>query len=168
MNKHCIIGLCCILFASFSALRGQDVSEYNVPETAKDCMERHHVLDTYELSGRINPFYLRGDFNGDGRLDYAVLVIQKSTGKRGIYMCVGTAAYILGAGKSFHRSDGYDFTDFNFEAWTLYPRRTVIRSPEEGPAPRLRGEAILVQWPEAGSGIIYWDGKAFVYYALGG
>ena len=33
---------------------------------------------------RMNPFYLEGDFNGDGALDVAVLIKERGTGKHGI------------------------------------------------------------------------------------
>jgi hypothetical protein len=35
----------------------------------------------------LNPFYLRGDFNGDGKPDVAILVKNKTPGKLGIAIC---------------------------------------------------------------------------------
>ena len=54
----------------------------------------------YELSYRINPFYLRGDFNGGGKIDVATLVKQRSTGQIGIVIINGAndEVTILGAG----------------------------------------------------------------------
>lgn len=154
-----------IMFATIS-LQGQTVDPYNVPEGVKACFGRDGLQAEYELDGRINPFYIRGDFDGDGRLDYAVLVREKPTGKAGIVICQTrpTRAFILGAGKSFRRSDGYDFIDFRFEAWTVFGKQKVSSVCEEGPAPKLVGEAILVQWPERGAGIICWTGKTYRYY----
>lgn len=43
----------------------------------------------YDLSFRIKPSYLKGDFNGDGKMDTAVLVKEHSTGKIGIAIVHG-------------------------------------------------------------------------------
>jgi hypothetical protein len=48
----------------------------------------------------MNPSYLEGDFNGDGKMDPAVLVKERSTEKLGIAIVHGTTkkVTILGAG----------------------------------------------------------------------
>jgi hypothetical protein len=158
--KTVTILLAGILFVPL-VTRSQEADTYNVPQAVRECIARQPGFGSYELSNRINPFYLRGDFD-------AVLIREKATGRRGVCVCLETQAYILGAGKSFLRSDGYDFVDFDFEAWRIDPRREVSQAPEEGPPPRLRGEPIDVFWPERANGIIYWDGRAFAYYQLGG
>jgi hypothetical protein len=58
----------------------------------------------------VNPFYLRGDFDGDGKIDLAVLVDQRSTGKSGIAIIHGVRSKvtILGAGVGIG-SGGDDF-----------------------------------------------------------
>ena len=38
----------------------------------------------YDLSFRMKPSYLEGDFNGDGKMDTAVLVKESSTGNLGL------------------------------------------------------------------------------------
>lgn len=40
------------------------------------------LSQNYVPDERINPFYLRGDFDGDGSPDYAILVISKRTGRK--------------------------------------------------------------------------------------
>lgn len=152
---------------AYKTLGAEGVDDYNLPEGLTTCLQSQKIFASYELSASINPFYLRGDFDGDGRIDHAILIKEKSTGRRGVCICAGTAAHILGAGKSFLRSDGHDFVDFGFASWRVFPRQAVRRSSTEGAPPSLRGEAILAQWSDEGSGIIYWDGARFAWYRLG-
>jgi len=56
----------------------------DIPEVVKRAIANGSLAREYELSSRVNPSYLRGDLNGDGKTDIAVLVKQRSTGKLGI------------------------------------------------------------------------------------
>jgi hypothetical protein len=146
-------------------------AEYNTPAELKAAF-RQASLQDYQISQAINPFYLRGDFDGDRKADLAVLVTEKSSGRRGIVIALGRQrdeVFVIGAGTDFLRSDGYSYKDFRFPSWTVFPRAKVRRSVHDtGAPPVLRGEAILVEWPEAGSGIVYWDGKRFRWYHISG
>src|SRR5438552_3791216 len=55
-----------------------------VPDAVKKALTNESPGKEYDLSYRINPSYLEGDFNGDGKMDIAVLVKERSTGKLGI------------------------------------------------------------------------------------
>ena len=62
-----------------------------------------------EISGAVNPFYQRGDFDGDGRADLAILVRSKASGKIGILMLHRAGKpVLLGAGRPFGNG-GDDF-----------------------------------------------------------
>ena len=54
----------------------------------------------YEVDANLNPFYLRGDFGGDKKSDYAVHVRAIRNSKRGILVCWGATRKpsVLGAG----------------------------------------------------------------------
>jgi len=56
----------------------------DLPNAIKKALTNGSVGKEYDLSFRINPSYLEGDFNGDGRMDAAVLVKERSTGKLGL------------------------------------------------------------------------------------
>lgn len=148
----------------------QNVNLYAIPEAVELCFEKNHLYDLYAISDHINPFYLRGDFNGDGKADYAVLTREKSTEKKGIVICHSSthSIYVLGAGKPLKRSDGYEYVDFRFDAWRVFGKQKVWKGQAEGPPPQLLGEAILIIWEEAGSGLIYWTGSNYAWYHLAG
>ena len=61
------------------------VDEYNVPREVNVCVKNTSGL---AINGDINPFYLSADFDGDGKLDFAVQVI--GGGSRGILICLST------------------------------------------------------------------------------
>jgi hypothetical protein len=144
------------------SLCGQNnhVSEYNVPDTVRECL--HSLDDVYKVSGRINPFYLRGDFDGDGTADYAVLVVKGL--QKGVVICRGDPpkAAVLGAGSPFQGTK-----DLDFDAWLVYRRMPVEQGVGEGPPPKLTGEAIEIAWEEKASGLIYWNGRRFAWYQQG-
>ena len=74
---------------------------------------------------------------------------------------------ILGAGTPFKVS-GSAVSNLDFlNIWQVYGKRPVERGVEAGPPPRLRGDAILVGEIESASGLIYWNGKLFVWYQQG-
>jgi hypothetical protein len=121
------------------------------------------VSGQYKISGRINPFYLRGDFDGDGRPDYAVL-ITNSKGARGIAICraASPAPEIVGSGVVLNK-----LADFDFDAWMVFPKGPVERGVDEGPPPKLFGDAISIIWSESASALLYWNGRKFSWYQQG-
>jgi hypothetical protein len=116
---------------------------------------------TYALTTRINPYFLQGDFNGDGRLDIAVLIEQKRTMQQGIAIlhAGSMTPIVVGAGREI--GNGGD--DFSWlDAWSIQARDTRGKT-----APALRGDALLVQKLESASGLIYWDGRAYQWRQQG-
>ena len=65
-------------------------------------LENDEGAERYALVAHVNPFYLHGDSNGDGRTDTAVLVKNKVSGQLGIAIVHSGAksAIIVGAGCS--------------------------------------------------------------------
>lgn len=123
----------------------------------------------YSVDGSLNPFYLRGDFDGDGKADYAVRVKSKADSSLGIAIWLSSLHkfVVIGAGSPFKVS-GSPATNLNFlNTWQVYGKKTVERGVESGPPPHLIGEAILAGKRESASGLIYWNGKSFVWYQQG-
>lgn len=144
-------------YAQLRTERG--ASEENVPEEVNNCVLKLHA--GVHISRAIDPFYLRGDFDGNGKADYAVLIRKGE--RQGIAVCLsGARPTLLGANNSFH-----GMTHLNFEAWQIHPRaRGVEKGVGEGTPPSLRADAILLEW-ESASGLIYWNGRKFVWYQQG-
>ena len=81
----------------------------------------------YNFAFTLNPFYLRGDFNGDGKPDIAVLVRNKRSSKLGIAICHGgkNEVFLVGAGTDF--GNGGD--DFSWiDVWQVY--RVSLKTDE--------------------------------------
>lgn len=134
--------------------------EPHTPARVAACMKS--IDESVEIDHRLNPFYLRGDFDGDGRPDYAVLV--KKGQDRGIVICRASSAkgVILGAGSAFNQ-----MADMNFTSWDIYDKRPVEKGVGEGRPPKLLGDAIWVEWEESASALVYWTGHKFAWYQQG-
>jgi hypothetical protein len=128
-----------------------------VPAEVAQCVK---VLGSgYAISGKINPSYLRGDFHGGGKPEYAV-VIQKNQ-KQGVMFCpAGAPPAVIGAGTVFN-----DMVDMNFTSWHMHPKATRVPRGGRMP-PKLLGDALLLEW-ESASAIIYWNGRRFGWYQQG-
>ena len=150
------------LLASAVAAREPTWAELqNLPPWAGAIFEEQRSTSTYALSTRINPYFLQGDFNGDGRLDVAVLVEHKRTMQQGIAIlhAGSMTAIVVGAGREI--GNGGD--DFSWlDAWSIEARDTRGKT-----VPALRGDALLVQKLESASGLIYWDGRAYQWRQQG-
>jgi hypothetical protein len=121
----------------------------------------------YEISDRINPYYLRGDFDGDGRVDYAVLLTERESGKRGMVVLLSSQAKprILGAGAPIQYGAA-KFDDLNFDSWRVYGKGT-IDAGTGFEAPPGKVELILVQKKESASGFFRWSGTRFTWVQQG-
>ena len=117
-----------------------------------------HTVDVCHL----NPFYLRGDFDGDTKPDFLLRLNRKESGESGLaaFLASGdvvwlvrdeklrfptpSAWYVQGAGKPIHQS--------------LY---------EAAPPPSPKGEVIVLSKLEASTSLVYWNGERFASYWVG-
>ena len=108
----------------------------------------------------LNPFYQRGDFDGDGRPDYAVLVRHARTGKRGIAFVhrASAAVHVVGAGTSI--GNGGDDLSW-MDAWRVLERGAGSRGAGGGAPPKLRGDGLVVEKTESASAVLWWDGQRY-------
>ena len=111
-----------------------------------------------ELSGRINPFFQRGDFDGDGRLDLAVLVQHKANRKVGILILHRNGKQTLfGAGKTFgNGGDDFEWVDL----WWVEDRGVGQKSHDDR-AGKLPGDGLLVAKEGSASALIYFKAGTF-------
>jgi hypothetical protein len=165
-NKEALRVIILVLSVTFVCF-GQSVQPENIPDEIEMQLQTGPFEKSYSLSGRINPFYLRGDFDGDGKPDYAFAITSKTDQARGIAIWLSSQKKILvlGAGNPFRY--GVVTKDLAFDVWQVYGKRPVEQGATAEVAPKLIGEAILVGKSESASGLIYWNGKSFAWYQQG-
>jgi hypothetical protein len=161
----------CVLFVNHAGATETQVEPFNswaqkvnIPGLVKDIFAKKKLDDVYEFSFNLNPFYLRGDFNGDKQNDIAILIKEKKTGKMGIAIChyKKSEVFIVGAGHAI--GNGGD--DFKWmHVWSVYPK-SKVQSPEERTPIQLIGEGLSVEEGESASGLIYWTGKEYKWYQM--
>jgi hypothetical protein len=138
----------------------------NVPDTVKKALTNGSTGKKYDLSFHVNPSYLEGDFNGDGKMDAAVLVKERSTGKLGIAIVHGTTGKVTILGAGIGIGNGGD--DFEWmDSWQVYSKTRAAHAAGEISVPQLSGDALLVEKSEAASALIYWNGKRYVWSQQG-
>src|SRR2546423_4658947 len=123
---------------------------HDIPEVIDRAITNGLLAKDYELSFRVNPFYLRGDFIGDGKADIAVLVKQHSTGKFGIAIINGATdkVTVVGAGNAI--GNGGDDLE-GMGSWQGRSQRGASQGVERR-VPHLRRDALPAGQSEAASG----------------
>jgi hypothetical protein len=142
-----------------------------VPPTIGDCARKPAIQGLVSITFDVNPFYLRGDFDGDGRSDYAVAVRGPKTKRNGVLFCLANArAYLVGADQPLQPPFS-NMPDDNFVAprWEVFSQSAVaglskFRSNVPNPLPHTAAEAVAMIW-EDGIALIYWNGKRFCWAA---
>ena len=163
--KWCLgVGIAIIALPALAAEPG-DLDFVAASSLPQEIIGAFAGLPAYAYEARINPFYLQGDFDGDGRRDTAVLVKEKSSGKHGIGIALrGRKTIFIGAGTELPgSSDDFAWMD----AWVVQPKGPVAQGATDEAPPKLRGDAILAIKTESASGLIWWDGKRFRWYQQG-
>jgi hypothetical protein len=149
--------------AAWSAATDSIAHSPEIPKMIDKAIANESLAKKYELSYRINPSYLRGDFDGDNKIDVAVLVKERSRGKIGIAIIKGVTdkVTVLGAGTAIgNGGDDFDWMD----SWEIYSKDRIA---SETSVPKPRGDALLVSKSEAASALIYWNGKRYVWRQQG-
>lgn len=148
---------------------------WSFPDEVRERLDHVKFFDYYQLSDKINPFYLRGDLDGDGKPDYAILVVAKNTNGRFVVIC-RTGSKDIEIMTDRDKSTVFDpmrpvssKANFNWmDAWQIAQRQDLEKNGlnEETPPP-MKGEGILAEKTESASVIIYWTGKTYHWYQVG-
>jgi hypothetical protein len=126
--------------------------------------------DSLPVLRAINPFFLRGDFNGDGELDIAFWVQNHETQERGVAILHSTLdrLHVFGAGQSLPEPQGSESTAINVDAWHLVSRGTVESHPySDIPAIGLT-EGQPFTFERETLEFVYLEKAAFVFYWANG
>ncbi len=128
-----------------------EVDPFNVPDELRSCVRAKPEL---EINGSINPFYISGDYDGDGLTDFAVQVKDKKNGRQGVLFCFakgGTALWGAGVPNDVLTRDN----PWPFDSWMLIRKGSKHLSIY----PRIKFDALALIIADEGGGLLYWDGK---------
>ena len=140
-----------ICTANFCA--AQDLAPHlNFPYWAEQKWKTFSNKEGLEISTRLNPYVWRGDFNGDGKPDLAILVSKTATKKQGILLLFrAKTPLLLGAGKTF--GNGGD--DFSWiDNWHVEDRGTK-HSNHRDDSVHLAADGLMIAKDASASAIIY-------------
>ena len=169
MREYKMVSLILSLFILAASCTAQDVETENIPDEVLPIVETGRFAESFAVNGGMNPFYLRGDFDGDHKPDYAMWTKAKNSGQVGIAVWLSSKkdVVILGAGRSFLLA-GATVTSLNsINFWKVFQRGPVEQGVATQKPPRLVGDAILAGKRESASGLLYWTGTRFVWYQQG-
>ena len=97
------------------------------PEAVENCVQNHAVKGRFIVNFKTNPYYLRGDFDGDGEPDYAVAIRGKKTMRNGVLICTARKqVFVLGADNPL--TPPFSFFEY---AWRQF-RSSPLASPDKG------------------------------------
>jgi hypothetical protein len=166
---HCHAALALLTWLISDGAWAQGISveqQYSVPEWVEMAMTRSGLGKSLVFDARLNPFCHRGDFDGDGKSDFAALVKERSSAKVGIaFFHRGTGrVYVVGAGRNIPgHGDDLEWMD----AWIVFDKGKVEQGATDHPPPTLKGDALLIFKTEAGSAILWWTGRGYRWYQQG-
>lgn len=97
-----------------------------LPTSFEDVFKSKGLDKKYTLNAFLKPSYLQADFNGDVESDVAVLVVDKTTKKKGILLIHGKTGehFLFGAGTAIADSDDFTWAD----KWSLYRKKTAYET----------------------------------------
>lgn len=129
--------------------------------------------DRYVLATYINPQFLEADFSGDKNVDLAILIERKTDKKKGILIFFGQSdkLFIIGAGNKFgNGSDDYKWAN----VWGVFKDNVTYETTfkpdgdvESGKKIKLDRPAITIREEEGSGGLIYFNGKEFIWIHQG-
>jgi hypothetical protein len=134
-----------------------------LPSFVNECLDKNAwLLTRIDIPARpkYNPYFARGDLDGDGFPDYVVVVEGKDDKRDGLLVCfrvVDRKAVLLGLDQK-NKPPFWRLTDWDVETVPEIAKMTDLKGVSIGVRPK--GESIVMKWEDA-LGIIYWDGKQF-------
>lgn len=133
-----------------------------LPSFVNDCLDKNLRLDkeiTVPSVPLHNPYFVRGDFDGDGAIDYAVIVERRKDSREGLLICFrqkSSVPIILG----LEAKDPPFWLLGNWDVETTDEVNKIVDAKGRPVRVVPKGDSIVMKG-EDWIGIIYWDGKMF-------
>jgi hypothetical protein len=140
--------------------------EANTPPELIERGTTANVWDDHEIDYGINPFYLRGDFEGDGRPDYLVSVVRKSSAQAPPNPRLLVLRGIAGNDTAIWLDDDEQLSTPARDGWYVHARSTKVPTGLHGKPPELQGDAIVMMKVESSMALVYWNGTRFASHWL--
>lgn len=129
--------------------------------------------DKYSVAGYMSPKFLETDLSGDNQSDLAILIERKMDKKRGILILIGNIdkSFVIGAGTKFgNAGDNFEWA----HEWSVFTEKltheTTFKSNGDvagGKEIKLDRQAISIREEEGAGGLIYFNGKGFIWIHQG-
>jgi hypothetical protein len=146
----------------------------NLPLWVKDEFNKKELNKKYDFGTYLTPSFLIADLDGDKGSDAVILIVEKKSSKKGVLIIhKNSRYYILGAGNEFGNG-GDDFKWAN--KWNILSKKTVYETIIDektgdiigGKKRKLLHPTIELEDKEQGAGgLIYWDGKKYIWIHQG-
>ena|ERR1051325_1125180 len=130
-------------------LHAQTIDPNDVPDEVRSCVRSQADM---ELDGSINPFYISGDYDGDGITDFAVLLRDKKDQGSGIHHILFCFAH--GKTVLWSSDDSSHAKPSPFTAWFLVGKQSKLLSVH----PQIKHDSLAILIGDEGGGLVYWDG----------
>jgi hypothetical protein len=139
--------------------------EMQLPEWAVARWETLAKDSSLQLSGRINPFLQRGDFNADGTSDLALFVESATSGKFGIAIIHGgnLPSQVLFAGNAL--GNGGDTLDW-VDIWNVQDKGS-LQYNNDGGQYRLGIDTLLLVKESSASALLLFESGQYTWQQQG-
>jgi hypothetical protein len=135
----------------------------SLPSFVYDCIDKNKWLVKevdFPSVPLHNPYFVRGDFDGDRNVDYAVIVESRKNRREGLLICFRnkeTKAVLLGLDP---QNPPPFWLMLNWDVETLEEVKKITDAQGKLIGINPKGESIVMKG-EDWIGIVYWDGKMF-------
>ncbi len=136
------------------------------PVAIDACLALVDIGEPFGLKTSINPYYLRGDFDGNKIMDYAFLIESKASKKNGVVICKDMRqTFIFGPlSKLSTPLSSFENDNFITHRWVIATKeftKSNFDPTSRKISPDARGESVLFIFEGSRGVTIYWDGKKF-------
>lgn len=143
------------------------IDEVLIPESIKECMSKVNSREPIEIEYNFNPYYQRGNLDGNGIIDLAVLVRSTQHKQvRGLLICKDSEMPFLFGRVSKSDIPCSDMADDNFitDNWEILKKKEISDVVNDQNGLKIgkdaKGEGIGFFF-EGGGIYVYWNGKEF-------